>query len=667
MVRRRDNAEIGLTQAALRNLSVRQVIGGFAGVTLGEWVLGTTVAIHAYSVGGALSVGFVGFRFAPAAVAGLWTTQLAEHPRRQRILTLTAATRSAATGLAALALALGSPFGVVVALVWLDAAAGSAYRPTQAALLPALARTPGELTAATALASNVKSSGQIIGALLGGVLVATLPIATAVAVAALLYLVSVAMTSRERGVRTRPATPSGRLRVGVSGLRAGAALIRRDGQARQIVLYSSARALVRGLWISLAVVASLRLLSLGSSGLGELMAAAGVGALGAIVAATLLVGNRRLANWFALGLLLCGVPIAAIGTVGSPAAAIVLMVVWGVGMSLSDVGAQALLNRIVPAASIGRVTGAMESGKLVFEGCGSLIAPALLVLLGVRGALFAAGGVLPVVVLLGGRSFAGIDDRAVARVEILELLRRVPFFVPLRLDALEGVASRLQTEIHPAGTEVVRQGDLDAHRWYLVEAGELVVEVDGFLVGELRRGDQFGERGLLRGVPRSATVRALSDVVLYALERDDFLAAVAGPDLDETERVALPDQIDRVEPSIALARAPLLHGIGAAALDSLNRKTRVHEVAAGASIVVSGAEDDTYHVLLSGRAQVVIEGTVRRELLPGDAFGEIAILHRVPRTASVVARDHSTVLTVDGEAVRNAVRESGGAIAALAS
>jgi CRP-like cAMP-binding protein len=58
---------------------------------------------------------------------------------------------------------------------------------------------------------------------------------------------------------------------------------------------------------------------------------------------------------------------------------------------------------------------------------------------------------------------------------------------------------------------------------------------------------------------------------------------------------------------------------------------------------------------------------VRRELLPGDAFGEIAILNRVPRTASVVAREQATVLTIDGEAVRNVVREHGGAIGALAS
>lgn len=654
-----------LTRAALQNRSVRQIVGGFAGVTLGEWVLGTTVAIHAYGVGGALAVGFVGFRFAPAALAGLWTTQLAEHPRRQRILTLTAATRATATGLATLALALNLPLAVVIALVWIDAAAGSAYRPTQAALLPSLSRTPGELTAATALASNVKSSGQIVGALLGGLLVASVPIADAVGAASLLYLLSVASTAADHGGGRRGILGS-RLRLGTTGLPDGARFIANDREARQIVVFACLRSLVRGLWIALAVVASLRLLSLGNSGLGVLMAAAGGGAVIAILGAALLIGNRRLADWFALGLALCGLPIVATGLVGAPAPAVVFMVVWGVGMSLSDVGAQTLLNRLVPAAMIGRVTGAMESSKLLLEGCGSLLAPALLAIGGTRVALYVAGGVLPVLVAIGYPGFGRIDDRAVARVDVLELLRRVPFFVPLRLDALEGVAARLRPERHPDGTEIVRQGDPDARRWYLVASGDLVVEVDGFLVGELHRGDQFGERSLLRGVPRSATVGAISEVLLYSLDRDDFLAAVAGPDLEETGAVIY-EEPGELDPATALSRAPLLSGLDRARLDGLMRRTRVEHIGPGAPIVVTGDEDDTYHVLLSGSAEVVVEGTVRRELRPGDAFGEIAVLHRVARTATVVVRDPAAVLTLDGEAVRDAIRDNGGAIAALAS
>src|SRR5580704_4963129 len=125
----------GLTRAALQHRPIRRVVGAFAALTLGEWVLGTTVAIHAYVVGGALAVGLVGFRFVPAAAAGLWTTRLADHPNRERVLALTAAGRALATGGAALALALHAPLALVIGLVWLDAAAGSAYRPAQAALL----------------------------------------------------------------------------------------------------------------------------------------------------------------------------------------------------------------------------------------------------------------------------------------------------------------------------------------------------------------------------------------------------------------------------------------------------------------------------------------------------------------------------------------------------
>ena len=181
---------------------------------------------------------------------------------------------------------------------------------------------------------------------------------------------------------------------------------------------------------------------------------------------------------------------------------------------------------------------------------------------------------------------------------------------------------------------IVRQGDPEAHRWYLVADGELVVEVDRFVVGELGRGGQFGERGLLRGVPRAATVRAVTDVELYGLERDDFLAAVAGVDLERPRSsAARRHRTVAVDAESALVRAPLLHSLGRDAVSELMQRSRVQTVEPGVAIVTDGDHDDTYHVLLSGRAHVVADGSTRAELLPGDAFGEIAVLHRVPRTA----------------------------------
>lgn len=644
---------------------VQKIVGAFAAVTVGEWVLGTTVAIHAYAVGGALLVGLVGFRFATAALAGLVTVQFADIYQRERVLTATALTRAATSAIAAGSLALGLPFAIPVLLVWFDAMAGSAYRPAQAALLPTIVRTPSDLTAATAAASNAKCSGQLLGALAGGLLIAGEPVALAVSVATLLYLAA-ALTTAAIPATRRPRAPvqlgpPGRL----SRLRDGAIALGGDREAKEIVAYAGLRSLVRGLWMSLGVVAALRLLGLGKAGFGVLMAAGAAGALAGIPLSTLLVGRRRLMPWLAAGLVTCGASVAAIGAIAAGAPAVALMVTWGTGMAISDAAGQALLNRLVPAVSIGSVTGLMESGKLLFEGCGSMIGPLLVLTLGIRDALIASGLATILLVAAGATSFSRIDARGVGRVEIVELLARVPFFRRLRVDALEGVVAQLQPVAVAAGTAVTVQGTRDDARWYLVEQGELEVVLDGFLVNELARGDGFGELSLLRDTPRAATVRARTDSVLRSLERAAFLTEVAGSDL-ELNRSAEARDFETEDPAELLGRIGLLQGVGRRALEALAGAAQTCEAAAGAAIVIEGQIDDRYYVLVSGRATVIVGTEHRRVLFPGDGFGEIAVLHRVPRSASVIADEACRLLTVPGEEFRAAARERGGALGKLA-
>ena len=61
----------------------------------------------------------------------------------------------------------------------------------------------------------------------------------------------------------------------------------------------------------------------------------------------------------------------------------------------------------------------------------------------------------------------------------------------------------------------------------MIADGELEVAVDGHAVRRLGAGDPFGEIALLRQVPRTATVRALGDAELLALDSDDFIPAMA--------------------------------------------------------------------------------------------------------------------------------------------
>jgi CRP-like cAMP-binding protein len=644
---------------------VKRLVGGFAALTVGEWVLGTTVAIHAYPIGGALLVALVGFRFFPAALAGLLTAQFADTHRRERVLTATALIRTLASALVAVSLALKLPFVIPLLLVWLDAVAGTAYRPAQATLLPTLVHTPTEFTAATALASHAKSSGQMFGALAGGLLVAGLPIGLAVSAATLLYAASALATA---GIRA-PVPPTGSavgLRRRARRMLEGLAAISADREAKEIVAFTSLRSAVRGVWISLGVVAALKLLGLGSAGFGLLMAAAGAGSLAAIPLTALLVGRMRLARWMAVGLLMCGAPIAAIGGAATGIPAVALMVGWGMGMAVSDVAAQAVMNRVVAARSLASVTGLMESSKLLFEGGACLLAPALVSTFGIRDALVVVGVVVALVVASGARAFRRIDARSAGRADVTHLLAGVKLFHRLRVDLLEGVVAQLKPLDVGAGHDVLTQGVDDHGGWYLVDQGRLEVLIDGFMVNELRRGDGFGELALLRDRPRAATVRTVTDARLLTLERDAFLTAVGGGDVPVSGSFDATD-VSGEDPVELLARLPLLQGIGVRTLAELAARGVAHDVTAGTAIVTAGEVDDHYHVLLSGLARVFVGDDMRSQLLPGDGFGEIAVLHRVPRSATVRAEGPCKVLTLTGDDLRAAIATRGGRVAQMAA
>ena len=73
---------------------------------------------------------------------------------------------------------------------------------------------------------------------------------------------------------------------------------------------------------------------------------------------------------------------------------------------------------------------------------------------------------------------------------------------------------------------MIRAGD-EGDRFYIVGDGQLDIDASG-RHSTAHEADYFGEIALLRNVPRTATVTATADSQLYALQRDDFLAAVTG-------------------------------------------------------------------------------------------------------------------------------------------
>jgi CRP-like cAMP-binding protein len=137
------------------------------------------------------------------------------------------------------------------------------------------------------------------------------------------------------------------------------------------------------------------------------------------------------------------------------------------------------------------------------------------------------GLILPLAVVPTWRRLTEIDVTARVATEPLELLRAIPIFAPLPAPVLERLASLAADVRAAAGSAVFEQGAA-GDRFYVIAEGRAAVEIDGTQTSTLDPGGFFGEIALLRDIPRTATVRALEGLRLYALDRDDFIAAVTG-------------------------------------------------------------------------------------------------------------------------------------------
>ncbi len=507
------------------NKALRRLELGWAGSIIGSWAYAVALAVYAFRHGGASAVGFVALiRWLPAAAASPLASVLGDRYPRVHVMLLTDLLRAAALATMAVGVLTHSPVALVYALASVVAVITTAFQPAQAALLPSLARTPRELTAANVSSSTIESLGFCVGPALGGVLLAVTNVWVVFAVTAGLFLWSALMLVLLLGVPEPPLTHE-RPRL-LDELTAGFRAIGRDPHLRLVVGLFGAQTLVNGAFGVLVTISALRLLDLGPSGVGYLNAAVGVGGIIGGVLSLALVGHRRLATTFGIAIAFTGAPLLFIGAFPSTAMTLVVFALIGLAIIVGDVAGFTLLQRGTPSDVLARVFGVLHSLFYATVAVGAVLAPPLIHAVGVRWALVIVGVVLPVLCALTTASLARLDA-APPRPRELELLRGIPIFSPLSPPVLEQLATRL-TPVHAeAGEDIVRRGD-HGDRFYVVSSGEIEIVLDGETPRRESSGAYFGEIALLRDVPRTATVRAATDVELFALDRDDFLPAVTG-------------------------------------------------------------------------------------------------------------------------------------------
>ena len=107
----------------------------------------------------------------------------------------------------------------------------------------------------------------------------------------------------------------------------------------------------------------------------------------------------------------------------------------------------------------------------------------------------------------------------------VDVLSRLPLFEGCSKRDLNQIASKTVEMDRPAGTILTRAGR-DGGLMFVILEGEAEVEKDGTILGRLGPGDVIGELSLIDGQPRSANVRAVTDLKVLELAQDDFQTLV---------------------------------------------------------------------------------------------------------------------------------------------
>jgi MFS family permease len=499
---------------------------------LGAWAYYIALGVFAFQEDGAFAVGLLGLvRWLTAAAVAPAAGVLGDRYSRKHVMIASDLSRAGVIALMAVGAVSGMPSLAIYALAVLGTVAATPFSPAANALLPDLAMSPQQLTAANATSSTIHSAGMFIGPAIGGLLMGATSAAVVFATTAALFVWS-ALNVARIGHHGRPEPRAadedthegGRLREALAGFRELAA----QPGLRMIVLLLAAETFVDGAVDVLLVVLALEILDIGASGVGLLSSVGGIGGLAAALLVGPMVARGRLATDQGLAVVLWGLPVILIGVWPEPALAFVAMTVVGAAGTITGVTSDTLFQRTAPRDVLARIFGVLNSILLVSVALGAVVAPILITTIGTRWALIAVGTLLPVLSLLSWGRLRALDvASALPDEHLVTLLVSSPIFAPLPGPTLELLVRSLEERQVPAGETVISQGER-GDEFFVIEAGTAEAIVDGSPLRELGPGDSFGEIALLRETPRTATVLAKTDLVLQTLGRDDFLGAVTG-------------------------------------------------------------------------------------------------------------------------------------------
>lgn len=524
-------------RSALAQRDLRLLFGGLVTSATGSWAYNVALLGFVYARTHSLAwVGAAGLvRYLPSLLFSTYGGVIAE--RTERVRLMVSADLLCAVWQAALALvaAESGPVALSLVLAGLTSVTNVVYNPAVAATIPSVV-SEDDLVAANALNGTIDNLVVIAGPAVGAVLLLLGSPSLVFGVNAGSFVLSALLVSRMRA-RSRPVDVTEEGRAGpLRQMAVGARTIISLPAARTLVAYCALVSFVYGTDTVLFVGVSEHRLGIGEEGFGYLLAGLGIGGVLMAAAVDRISRSSRLAQIILAGVAGYTLPTALLTVIHSVGLAFPMEIVRGGSTLVVDVMAITALQRSVPSEQLARVFGVFFAFVLGAISLGALITPLIVHAFGLNTGLWTMAVGPFALGVLGYPALASMDRASAAKAAFLApkvaVLEQLGIFATASRPILERLAAAEEEVTFAPAATIVREGD-PADALYVLVEGEVEVTAHGesgaadHRIRTMTAPTYFGEIGVLEGIPRTATVTALSDCRCERIEGAMLLEALA--------------------------------------------------------------------------------------------------------------------------------------------
>jgi len=182
-----------------------------------------------------------------------------------------------------------------------------------------------------------------------------------------------------------------------------------------------------------------------------------------------------------------------------------------------------------------------------------------------------------------------------------------------------------------AGRNIITQGEI-GDMLFVIEKGECdaVKHLDGreIVISHMKKGSFFGELAVMFDMPRTATIRAVTDVVVLSLSREDLLSSVRPEKLHKMKLIARTRVFDNI---------PMFDALPTKQKVAVAEKMEVNSWVKGDLVTEATQSTDRVFIIEKGEVQLKAPGGTSLKLLAGQFFGMQGLLHGSPYGFTITA------------------------------